>query len=281
MPLHPALGGSRKAYNQHLNASKIQAVVRRRKQQNNYKNLKLSKPVETLVKKEIKASTETNTTYLHFRRTQFQNIPTGIQRAVSVFPIINQGDSRVERLGTKIRLVSGLTRGLITIPADDNPILGNGDRPDIMFRMMLVSAKPFDSIQGWVDQYTTQVFPNMFKSGDVGEAPTGTMVDMWKPINREQLTVHYDKVFHLKRNYPYFPDPTSTSGATFQSPVSIPFTIKHKCKNKSVKFVGSSATASSNYDPRLICTWAYCNGAPASTSGVPYLEHWTQWYFKP
>lgn len=264
----------------HNAASKIQAVVRRKKVKNVTKNLKLSKPVAALVEKRIKSNQETNTTYLHFRRTQFANIPTGIQRAVQILPPINQGDSRIERLGSKLTLQSGYTKGLITIPADDNPILGNGDRPDIMFRMMLVSPKQFDAPQGWVNQYVSNIFPNIFKPGDTGVAPAGTMIDMWQPINRDVLTVHFDKTFHLKRNYPFFPDPTSTSGATTQKPVSIPFTIKHKVKNKVLHYSGSGASVSCNYDPRLICTWAYTNGAAASASAVPFVEHWSQWYFK-
>lgn len=280
MPLHPALGGNRRVYRRYTAASKIQAVVRRKKAKNVVKNLKLSKPVSTLVKREIDKEDETHTTYQHFRRTQFDNIPTGISRAVGIFPPINQGDSRTERIGSKVKLVSGYTKGLITIPAGDNPILGNEDRCDIMFRLMCVSPKQFDAPQGWVNQYVTQIFPNFFKPGDSGVAPAGTMNDIWQPINRDVLTVHYDKTFHLKRDNPYFLDPTSTSGAAAQRPVSIPFTIKHKVKNKILHYSGSSASVSSNYDPRIICTWAYTDGAAPSASGVPFVEHWSQWYFK-
>lgn len=263
-------------------ATRIQSVVRRRQARKSIKNLKLNPTVKMLVDRRIANQQENHQTFRHYRRTQWNNIPDNQLRCIQLFPPINQDTTRATRLGSELKLTSGVTKGVISIPADDNVYtpLNNGDRADIMLRLFVVSAKGGVNNNFWINQYVSQILPNFLKPADAGVPLTGTNVDMWSPVNHDLITVHYDKVFRLKRGVGYFPDATSTSGAAHMPAINVPFTIKHKCKNKKVTFRGASANIAENFDPRLIGVWSYTNGAAASAAGVPFVEAYSTWYYK-
>lgn len=269
-----------RAANHRRRAANRATVVNRRRTKHTLNRLKLNPTVAKLVDRRIDRKQETHQTYLHYRRAQWQNMPDTLLRAVPLFPPISQDTTRSTRLGSMLTLTSGVTKGMITIPADDNPPLVNGDRADIMLRLMCVSAKGGCNTNFLINQYLPALYPNWFKSGDSGTGFTGSNSDMWQSINHDILTVHSDKVYRMKRGVGYFPDPTSTSGAAHQPAINVPFRIRHKVKGKKVYYRGAGATGPENFYPFLVGVWSYSNGAAASPAAVPFVEHWTNWYYK-
>lgn len=285
MPLHPSLGGSKTAWRRHSAATSMQAVVRRRQKQKSYKNLKLAKPLDVLVERKIDKDQESHQQAYWQRRYQFTNrivddIPNRIQQ---VIPDVVVASSRADREGASLRVTRLNIKGKIDIPADDNPLIGNDDRASIWVRMFVLSSKRFNNIEDVRSNWNTGANLNalFFKTAQSGQTPTGSYIDMLRPVNTAAFTTHYDKTFKLDRNYGYFPDPTSTSGAAPQKPTTHTFSINMKCKNKNLKYNVSSSLQPNNWQPFVCCMFAYNNGAVPSISAVPYIEYLSTMSFKP
>lgn len=264
-------------------ASHIQAVVRRRQQANQYKNLKLSKPVATLVQKRIDAADPTRYAFHHERRYQFSNLISNspATRINPLIPDIPQGTARNDREGASLKLMNINVKGKLDIPADDNPAIGNEDRALIYVRMMVLSAKQnknrTDIINNWNSTYNDE----LFKNGASPTAPTGNYVDMLSSINRENFTVHHDKVFKMERNWPFSYSVPPGDGATYQKPTAREFNFNVKCRNKQLKYESGSILQPTNWQPFVVCLFAFGNGAAPSSSGVPFLEYLSKVTYKP
>ena len=114
---------------------------------------------------------------------------------------------------------------------------------------MCLSLKQMKLLNDIVNDWSADLNDKFFKNNSQPFGPTGQYLDMLSSINREVFTVHYDKVMKLTRQYPFFPDPTSTSGATAQVPVSKEFSINLKCKNKILDFAQPFSNRSQNFQP--------------------------------
>lgn len=274
MPLHPALGGSRREYKKHSAASKIQAVVRRNKTKSQYKNLKLSKPVATLVQKRIDKSDPTKYTFHHERRYQFSNLISNnpAVRINPVIPDIVPGDLRNTRNGPQVRLMNINIKGKLDIPADDNPPVGNEDRALIYVRMMVLSSKQNKLRSELITNWNADYNDHLFKNGSTPTAPTGQYLDMISSINRESFTVHKDVVYKLDRNYPFSYSVPTGDGATLQRPAVREFNFSLKCRNKILKYEAASSVQPTNWQPFVCCLFAYGNGAAPSAFAVPFIE---------
>lgn len=246
------------------------------------KTLTMTKPMKELVNKEIDRSTGTQHMTYHQRRYQFTNLISDDpqNRLHAILPDIATGTLRDDRLGSQIRLLNINLKGRIDIPADDNPLVGNDDRAQIYVRMMVLSLKVENNLPDVKTNWNTFYNDVLFKNNASPSAPQGKYVDMLSSINHEAFTTHYDKVIKLDRRYPFFPDPTSTSGAASQVPISREFSFNLKCKNKKLLYNTPSSTQPRNYQPFVCCLFAYGNGAQPSTSAVPFIEYMSKVSFK-
>ncbi len=262
--------------------SSFGGVVQRRRSYVQTRRLKLAKPVRKLVDRRIGLQVPTKVMTYHLRRYQFSNliIDAPLTRLHTIVPDVAQGDQRNDREGTKTKLTGLTIRGKIDIPADDNPVLGNDDRAQIYVRMFVLSAKFQKGLSDVISEWAGTYNPAFFKNNSATSAPTGNYIDMLSSVNRELFTVHYDKVIKLNREYPFFPDPTSTSGATTQIPTSREFFIKMRVKNKVLYYNSPSSVRPNNFQPFVCCLFAYGNGASPSTSQVPYIEYQSRMTFK-
>ena len=268
-------------------ATRIQSVVRRRQSRPKISNVKLNPTVAKLVDRRINKDNESHMVAYHWRRYQWSNkiADDPNNRINNAIPDLPVGAARGDRFGAQVKLTRLNIKGKIDIPADDNPVLGNDDRAQIFVRMFVLSCKKFRQIQevrsNWnVGQTLNDQF---FKISDQGLAPTGSYIDMLRPVNSDAFTTHYDRVFKLDRNYGYFPDPTSTSGAAAQRPTSKEFSINLKVKNKHLKYEDATVIQPDNWQPFVCYLFAYGNGAspPAIATPVPYIEYLSTMSFKP
>lgn len=287
MPYHGRSSWSKAAADKRRSANRA-TVVNRRRKKTGINRLKLNPTVAKLVDRRINAHDETHAVGLHYRRNQWANIMVGAtvpSRVTAMLPNIPTASSRADREGAEVTLRSMVCRGMITIPADDTPYFGNSDRADIMFRLCCLSCKKYQNIATIQDNWLAGdlLFQKLLKPAQIANAPTGTNLDMWKPINRQVFTVHYDKVFNLKRGVclPAAQVPPSDQGLAHMPAINRPFRIRLKVKNKKLYFNESTDQDPSNFAPFIVGWWSYTNGASPSTSAVPFVEHFTQTYFKP
>ncbi len=267
----------------HRRSSYYGGVVERRRKHTSARRLKLAQPVRKLVDRRIALQTETQHAAYHLRRNQFANLISADppNRIYSVIPPIATGTLRDDRHGATLKCKSLYIKGRIDVPADDNPPLGNDDRAQIYVRMFVLSVKRDQLLSEVVNDWPTFYDPVFFKDNAQPTAPTGRYVDMLSNVNRELFTVHSDKVMKLDRSLGYFPDATSTSGAATQRPISREFSITMKVKNKILKYNTPSTVLPSNFQPFVVCLFAYGNGAAPSSSKVPFIEYQTKMSFKP
>lgn len=261
-------------------------VVQRRRKAVRTARLKLATPVAKLVDRRINRKVETKVAPFHYRRTEWDNLPETQARCCQLLRNILQGDDRSERDGSKISLQSMLVRGYIQIPCYDQP--QSNDRSNIYFRLCCLSAKAQgfypDVLANWsgIGNYYSQ----LLKPAETAQAPDGQVQDMWRDINRDAFTVHYDKVFNLSRGDAggVVPIPAET---TWRKDVIKHFRFRLKCKNKLLRYstavdpgTPSESIQPQNFAPFIVGWWAYTNGAPASQAAVPYVEYYVNTRFK-
>jgi len=266
-------------------ATRIQSVVRRRQARPKLAKLKLNPTVAKLVDRRINKKNESHCDGYWWRRYQFTNkiADDPANRINNVLPNIPIGAARGDRAGSSVMLTHCSIKGKIDIPADDNPLVGNDDRAQIFVRLMVLSCKKFKQIQEVRSNWNagSTLDQDFFKTSDAGQSPLGEYIDMLRPINADAFTTHYDKVIKLDRNYGYFPDPTSTSGAAPQKPTSKEFYINIKCKNKRLVYEDATAVQPDNWQPFVCYLFCYGNGAVPSSSRVPWIEYLTKVNYKP
>lgn len=260
-------------------------VVQRRRKAVATSRLKLAKPVRALVDRRIDRQIETKCQPYHFRRTQWDNLPDVQARCCQILANIGQGDERNDRHGSKIKLTSLSLKGYIQIPSYESP--GSEDRSNIMFRLCVLSAKSEhffpDVLANWAGP--GNFFSQLMKPASEATPVFGDNSDMWKDINRDLFTVHYDKVFDFSRG-----DANGQNISPVQTnwrPDKIKFfNVKLKCKNKVLRFADATDPGTndginpSNYAPFLVGWWSYINGAAPSNTPVPYIEYYAKSYFK-
>lgn len=266
-------------------ATRIQSVVRRRQSRPKITNVKLNPTVAKLVDRRINKDNESHQVGYWWRRIQWSNRISDdpANRINNVIPDLPVGAARGDRFGAQVKLTRINIKGKIDVPADDNPIIGNDDRAQIYVRLFVLSCKKFKQIQEVRSNWNAgaQLNAQFFKTSDQGESPQGQYIDMLRPVNSDAFTTHFDRVYKLDRNYGYFPDPTSTSGAATQRPVSKDFNINLKVKNKHLKYEDSTVVQPDNWQPFVCYMFCYGNGAAPSTSDVPYIEYLSTMSFKP
>lgn len=260
-------------------------VVERRRKAVATARLKLAKPVRKLVDRRIDRQIETKVLPFHYRRTQWDNVPDQQARCCQLLQNLIQGDQRDERNGSKIKLTSMNIRGYIQIPSYEEP--GSADRSNIMFRLCVLSCKAEhmypEVLANWAGPGNW--FTKLLKSQADDTPPTGITNDMWKDINRDLFTVHYDKVYTFSRG-----DQNGnniTPAATLWRPDKMKhFFIKMKVKNKVLNYATEHTPGTNegiqptNFAPFLVGWWSYTNGANAGNTPVPYIEYYVKTRFK-
>jgi len=264
-------------------ASSIQSVVRRRQKRTSAKNYKLAPLADKIVDRKIDAKETSHHTGYWFRRRQFSNRPQDdvTWRINKIMPEIVDGTTRGNRVGAQIHLTRLRIQGRFDIPATDNPAVGNGDRANILVRMLVLSSHQYKDLDDIRTNWNAGANLNslVFKPGATGVPPSGFSVDQLYPVNREAFTVHYDKTFSLNR---FYNQGATGLSDTVQKPVEHKFNINMKVKNKLVKYASSTANQAENYCPFMIYMFSYGNGAqPSSTTEVPYCEYRTDLTYKP
>lgn len=265
-----------------LAATRIQSVVRQRQSRPKVAQLKLNPTVAKLVDRRIDRDNESHHNGYWWRRYQWSNkIADDVNNRINtVIPDIETGSARDQRAGAQIKLTQLSIKGKIDIPADDNPIVGTGDRACIFVRLMVLSCKKFKQIQEVRSNWTAgqNLNNDFFKTAGVGQAPSGSYIDMLRPINHDSFTTHYDHVFKMDRNA-FTGD--IAEGYAPQRPVSKEFNIRLKCKNKILKYEQETEVQNDTWQPFVCYLFCYSNGSAPSLSNVPYIEYLTSCSFKP
>lgn len=239
--------------------------------------LKLSRPLKTLVNKEINKNELTQTKIYNFPRTAFNNQPNAAGDVIRLMPDLVQAGqgsapvSRENRQGSKVRMVNLTVQGTV-----DHPV-GNDNDPDrgsLQCRMLILSCKKFGDLKDVIANWTTGAAPleaQLLRDGQSAIAYPGYSWGNRYPVNHELFTVHKDIKFNLTRLTQI--GEVNSTGQTNQS-----YPIKHinfnvKCKNKILKYRDDTVTQASNFAPFAVFMYSFQNGAaPSTLAAIPYVE---------
>lgn len=214
----------------------------------------LSKPMKSLVLKEINRTSESRQRTTASVLINFDG-PIGATDWFTVIPAIVQGDARENRNGAEITLTSLVIRGFIRMTPDGTTA---GDA--LMGRLFVVSAK-----RSALNIDVTDLSNNLLKEGSQPRAFDGTLDHVWLPTNAQYVTAHHDKRMMFVTDHISYID-GGTGGNSEDTRVSQrivvkPFTIALKVKGKVLKYSTNSSQYPENYVPQIGLGFVNLNSA--------------------
>lgn len=229
---------------------------------------KAAKPSRSFVKKVQKiihkdAETKQAYTSLGDSLINFNSTINSANDMQLILPQIGQGSADNQRIGDEIRAQRLSVKGFINLAVD----LTENTLPNrrVAVRMMVVSPKRFPNID---DAYTNwnSWYTSLLKKGGTQVAFTGLLSDLYAPINTDEITKYYDRVFYLSQDY--WKTNVGTTTVSSQSMMNISKTIKFfkftmKLRNKKLRYDAgvSSNLRPTNFGPFLLLGYVHLDGS--------------------
>lgn len=189
--------------------------------------------------------------------------------AKKIVPSIGQGTGDYQRIGDSVTALSMTLKGAIVY----NPSLGsygtyNNSRLGV--RMMVVQPRQFANL-GDVQASAATWMAFLLKKGGTTVGFTGTLSDLWAPINTDGIIKYYDKVFYLDNPYQ-----VSAVGSQDMRGSTRMFRHTFKLRNKKLLFDASidGGLNATNYAPVLIVGYAHMDGSSPDTSSTAIQLHY-------
>lgn len=219
--------------------------MRRKVRRSKANALTLTKPMRSLVLKEINRTSETK------ERTIFATSMINFDGPISatdwyeMLPALTQGDSRENRDGAEITLVSLVIQGFIRGTPD-----GAAAGDALMSRLFVVSAKRSN-----FGVNTTDLSNNLLREGAAPRAFDGTLDHVYLPTNSAYVTAHYDKKQLFVTDHVTYVDGGSVGNSedtrVAQKITVRPFRIALKVKGKVLRYAANSSQYPENFLPLL------------------------------
>lgn len=179
------------------------------------------------------------------------------------------------RLGEKIRLRSLVVKGYFTY--DPSFVIGTTNLNNMGLRIMVVQPKANKNLTD-IQSNANQFVQNLLQNGSVSQQFSNSVPgSLYYPINKEMLTVYYDKVSYL--NQPYIQQVTASGEVVIDTNrLTKHFTIRIPVSNKTLLYdasMGSLGVNSTNFNPVLMFGVVQMDGfANAAIKGhVFYTSH--------
>lgn len=185
---------------------------------------------------------------------------TGDQQ--NILPTIANGTTDNSRIGDQLRAQSLVVKGAVVY----NPSIGSfGTYPNtrLAVRMLIVQPKQYGDYTSVTNGFAVWS-QYLLKKGGTTSAFTGTLSDLWAPINTDAITKYYDKIMYI--NGPY--ERTAVGGYQMLGSTKF-FNISVRCRNKLLKYDSSisGSLSPSNWAPVLLVGYVHMDGsAPDSVS---------------
>lgn len=203
---------------------------------------------------------------------------------MKIIPNITNNSSDSGRVGDEIRAKSIQIKGALIMA---NNLSQNTTSPiRIAVRLMIVQPKRYNSFADIQANYSTWNSA-LLKKGGTQSNFTGTLSDLWAPINEDEIVKYYDKVYYMDQPYIFSQNFT---GATVSPPTELTlhntvkmFNIKLRCRNKKLQYDPSSDSGAlpTNYNPVLILGYTHLDGSSADVVNTQVaLTYDSMFYFE-
>lgn len=208
------------------------------------------------VLKVIHSENETKEAMTTYAVTAFNSSIAASGDACRIIPNINNGSGDSQRIGDQIRAQKLILKGLINFPPITGTTLHNNPgAARIAVRMMIVTPKSYPNWQQ--ASSTTTWMDYLLKKGGTTSAFTGSPFDLWAPVNRDAVTLHYNKVFYM--NQPYVLHNGSTTDVAISTAgVTRHFSKTFNFKNSLFKYDANVDTGLTPVNKGMVLVLGYC-----------------------
>lgn len=186
---------------------------------------------------------------------------TAVNDILRVLPAIDNGTGPYQRIGDQLKCQSLNIKGNILLNAQ---LTSTFSFTRVAVRLMVVTPKRYGTYLDVTGQ--SNWLSGFLQKGAATTQFTGAQSDLFASINREAITVHYDKVYYLNSTY----QATAVGYAAPENSIKF-FNINIKCKNKILKYDPSisSTLLPTNFAPVLLFGYVFMNGAEPTVVNTP------------
>ena len=218
----------------------------------------LTKAVQSIIHKDV----ETKVSSVTLDLTAYNSSPNVSADITKIIPSVVQGTDNAMRIGDNIRGQSLTVRGHLLLAIQPNNSTINCR---IAVRLFCVQPKRYSNDVDVVANPGAWL-PYLLQNANNQQAFTGTIQDLYLPVNRESITVYYDKVHYL--TIPYV-QAIATGVGTGLTSTDLATTVKFfsmkiPMKNKLLKFQDANNTPL-NFSPVVIMGYTKLDGTLPDT----------------
>lgn len=229
------------------------------------KRAKRAKPTGAFKKKVlavIRTQAETKQVFHSIVAENFNSSPNSTADAKRLLPNINYGTGDYQKIGDQVKAMSLTLKGAIVY----NPSVGQYGtyaNARLGVRLMIVQPRQFtliDDVQANASTWTAL----LLKKGGTNVSFTGSLSDLWAPINSDAIIKYYDKIFYMDAPYQ-----VTAIGSQYMGGSTRMFSKSLKIRNKTLKYDASISGGinPTNYAPVLLIGYVHMDGsAPDVTS---------------
>ena len=228
---------------------------------------KPAKPTKSFVKKVqaiIHKDVETKQAFHTLALTAFNSGIDSTGDAIRILPNISNGTADSNRIGDQLRGMKLSLKGHMILSTSTN---NNSSNCRVAVRMMVVQPRNYSNIDN-VQTNATTWMSTLLKKGATTINFTGTISDLYAPINSDAIIKYYDKIVYI--TIPYIlqvgiPANQQVSQDLVNSTKF--FNLSLNMKNKLLKYdtTGSSAQQPMNYAPTFILGYCKLDGSTPDT----------------
>lgn len=218
-----------------------------------------------IVKNVLNRNVETEITSHTLALTAFNSGIDNSGDVLRLMPTVPQSVDDGSRKGSIIMAKSLNVRGHLQLNSYDSVNTGTGTFTSncrIGVRLMVVTPKRYPNYS----QSSTNALlwlPNLLRNGVSTQGFTGTVQDLYLPLNLDEVTVHWDQTFDLQS------ETIQSGGGATLVPVVISadksyafFNLNVKCKDRKIHFLDASSEPT-DFGPVLLMGYAHMdNSAP-------------------
>lgn len=219
---------------------------------------KPSKSLVKIIQKQIHKDVETKTRSVNLALTAYNSGINVAGDATKVIPSIQQGLDNAERIGDKIKGMSINIRGHLIL---STPTLNNPSNCRVGVRLMVVQPKRYRNDTD-VTTYYNNWMPYLLDNGANSQAFSGAIQDLYLPINRDCVTVYYDKVHFLTVTHIAVLSSIGVAPEDLSKSTKF-FNIRVPCK-KTLNYIDGNETPQ-NFSPVVIMGYSKLDGSSADT----------------
>lgn len=232
---------------------------------------KINKNLVKTIKSVIHQQAETKCAFTTVPMTAFNSGMNSSGDMLPLIPYISQGVLDNQRVGDQLRAQTLTVKGHMYI--NTTPIIGisgggyavpTSSNAKIAVRMIICQPKNMSSNDiilnnsSWINA--------LIKKGGITSAFTGTVQDLYAPVNRDAVTVYHDKTFYLSLD-PLLVSGTYPAGTLVNTSGTRQalkfFNFSLKCKNKLLKYDSNvnGGLSPVNYAPIALFGYAHLDGS--------------------